>query len=134
MIFFWDKNTPKTIPQALQMVKPKNVEFKYYLQLFPRSDASPEGGDDRWLQTVGESGWTVISQDYNFHNKENELFALQQYNVGCFYLWGAEATRWEILQCFARGYDRIMEAATTTAPPFIYWVTRTGLLKAQSLP
>ncbi|MCH8061015.1 MAG: hypothetical protein IH861_00765 [Chloroflexi bacterium] len=131
---FWDKNTPRTVPQALQQLNPRETEIRYYLELYPMSDSRPEGGDDWWLKQVGEWGWTVISQDWNFHRRENELVALKQYEIGCFYLWGAEAPKWEIMRCFARGYDRIIEAAITTPRPFIYWVSKTGLLKEQPLP
>lgn len=134
MILFWDKNTPKTIPQALQLVKPRGIDVRYYLELFPLSDQAPEGGDDRWLQYVGQLGWIVISQDWNFHTKQNELHALKQYEIGCFYLWGAESPKWEVMRCFARAYDKIIEAAITTPRPFIYWIARNGRLREQVIP
>ena len=133
MILFWDKNTPKTIPVALQGLRlPVGVE--YYLDHWPLSDSKPEGGDDQWLSQVGTWGWTVISQDYHFHERENERYAIREYGIGCFYLWGAEATKWDILQCFVRGYDRIIQATEATPRPFIYWVSRLGKLTPQPIP
>ena len=133
MILFWDKNLPKTIPITLRSLNiPQGIEW--YLAHFPLSDTYPEGGDDRWLSQVGDWGWIVISQDYSFHEKENERYALKQHNVGCFYLWGSEAPKWEIMRCFARSYDRIVEAVQNTQPPYIYWVSKIGKLTRQLIP
>jgi hypothetical protein len=133
VILFWDKNTPKTIPLALRTLNiPVRIEI--YLEHWPLSDTAPEGGDDRWLSQVGTLGWTVISQDYHFHERENERHALKQYSIGCFYLWGAEARKWDIARCFARAYDNIIDKAATTPRPFIYWVSRSGKLTLQPIP
>ena len=137
MIFFWDKNVPRTIPQALKLLTPRvdgaAIGIEIYLDHFPLSDRYQEGGDDLWLSIVGNLGWFVITQDSSIHKKEQELYALKQYGVGCFYLWGAEAPKWEIMRCFARAYDRILDAARDTERPFIYSVARTGSLKSISL-
>ncbi len=94
----------------------------------------PEGGDDKWLSQVGDWRWIVISQDYHFHDRENERYALKQHGVGCFYLWGAEATKWETMRCFARAYDKVIQAAETTPRPFIFWVSKTGITTQQPIP
>lgn len=133
MTFFWDKNIAKTIPLALLTLN-LPVGTEYYLKHWPSSDQYPEGGDDRWLSQVGSWGWVVISRDYQFHEKENERYALKQYNIGCFYLWGAEAVKWETMRCFARAYDRIIAAAQKTPGPYIYWVSRMGRLTSQPIP
>ena len=90
--------------------------------------------DDRWLPIVGQWRWTVIGQDYSYHKNQAELAAIKQYGIGCFYLWGSEAPDWEILRCFARGYDRIVAADANTQPPYIYRVTRLGLLTRVPIP
>lgn len=133
MILFWDKNLPKTIPEALRKVKPP-VAFEVYLDHFPQSDRYPEGGDDPWLSQVGSLGWVVITQDFQMHKKANELFAIKQHNIGVFYLWGCEATKWEIMKCFIRSYDRIIEAINNTPKPFVYEVRRTGQILPVKLP
>ena len=131
---FWDKNTPKTIPEILLRLN-LPIGIEYYLKHFPRSDFEPEGGDDTWFSQVAAWGWTtIISQDYHFHAKENEKFALRQHNLGCFYLWGATEPKWAILRCFARAYDKIVEAAEATPRPFIYRVTRMGNLRPVDIP
>ena len=125
MIFFWDKNTPKTIPQALRLVNPP-IGIEIYLEHFPRSDEHPEGGDDRWLAHVGAQGWFVITHDWMLHTRDNERRAIEQHGIGVFYLWGAESPKWEVMRLFARTYDRIIARARNTARPFIYRVNQIG--------
>ena len=55
-----------------------------------------------------------------------------------FYLWGAEASRWEKMRLFAKAYDRIIAAVAAAdiagSRPFIYRVDRRGTLKRVALP
>lgn len=129
MILFWDKNIGKVIPRVLRNLKLQGHVIRYYSEVFVGSDDQKENGDDFWLRTVGESDWIVFTQDYNYHTKPTELFAIRQYKIGCFYLWGASASRWEQMRSFARAYDRIIDAAISTPKPFIYRTTRSGQLK-----
>lgn len=99
-------------------------EIHYHQQYFPINLE-----DDVWLPQVGQRGWTLIGHDSQHHIVEAEMSAIKQYNVGCFCLWGAEAKRWEKMQCFARAYERIVEAEKTTPRPFIYKVSKMGALK-----
>ena len=132
MIFFWDKNTPRSIPENLTRLKPP-VQFEHYMAHYPLSDQYKEGGDDPWLATVGQQGWFVISQDYHYHERENERYAIKEYSIGCFYLWGATAPRWEIMRCFIRAFDRMVDTATNTPRPFIFWVDQRGRLTPQPI-
>ena len=133
MIFFWDKNVPRSIPKALRLMKPP-FGIEIYLERYPRSDNYKEGGDDRWLAEVGAQQWFVITQDYQYHNKENERRAIQDYGIGVFYLWGAEALKWDIMRLFVTSYARIAIKAQTTARPFIYRVSKTGRIFDVPLP
>ncbi len=123
---FWDKNIPKKIPQVLRKL---NVEHQiiHYGEKFQLSNNAREGGDDTWLNQI-ERDWIVITQDYNFHNKQNELYAIKQHRIGVFYIWGAEARQWDILRCFARAYDKIIKTALSIEKPFIYRVIECGRL------
>ena len=89
----------------------------------------PEGGDDPWIKDVGEQGWFVISQDYNMHRREHECAALKQYSVGCFYIWGANASKWDTFRCFSLAYDRIIEAMSNVPRPFLYRIHKDGTLR-----
>lgn len=128
MIMFFDRSVGITIPLVLRKLRlPVRVEF--HQGHFP-SDAP----DDAWLPVVGQWGWTVIGHDTKYHLTSNELAALKQYSVGCFYLWGANASKWEKMRVFAFAYRRIVAAEGSTPKPFIYRVDRRGLLKPVDLP
>ena len=132
MIFFWDKNVPRRIPEALRLLRPPfNVEI--YIERYPLSDRYPEGGDERWLRAAGEQEWFVITQDWRLHTRDNERRAIEDYGVGVFYLWGAEARKWEVTRTFACAYDRIVAWANTTPRPFICRVSHTGRLSEVSI-
>ena len=96
----------------------------------------PGAQDDEWLSYVGQQGWIAFSHDGKFHlpGYENELAAIKQFSVGCFYLWGANHLRWQKALCFLRAYERIVDAARITPKPFIYQVTEKGTLKKVKLP
>ena len=130
---FWDKNLAKAIPMAFRLLRPASVDTRFYLQVYRGSGSVAEGGDDAWLEDVGSKGWFVITQDYNLHLRENELFAIKYHEVGCFYLWGASNSKWDTFRCFALGYDRIIEAALNTPRPFVYRVNRNGDLERVDL-
>ena len=127
---FFDRSVGTAIPLSLRWRRLKfPVRVEYHEQHF-----STDAPDDTWLPVVGQWGWTVIGHDSSYHLRLNELSAIKQYGMGCFYLWGSEARRWQKLQCFARAYDRIVEAESVTPRPFIYRVTETGLLRTVPIP
>lgn len=128
MILFFDKNIGVTVPQVLIRLK-MPVQVEYHEKHFPY-----DAPDDKWLPVVGENGWTVISHDRKYHLMPNELVALKQYKIGCFYLWGGEATRWGKMQVFVLAYNRILKAENHTPRPFIYDVDKRGKLKFVPIP
>lgn len=97
---------------------------------------SEKTSDDEWLGYVGQRGWIAFSHDAKFHlpGYEIEMQAIKQFNVGCFYLWGASAIRRKKALCFLRAYDRIVEAVATTPKPFIYRINEKGLLSKVKIP
>lgn len=92
--------------------------------------------DDFWLKYVGERNWIVLTQDRKFHNAgfENELSAIKQFNVGCFYIWGAEAKTWDKMMAFCRAFENITRAAQSTPRPYIYDVAKSGKLSQIVIP
>jgi hypothetical protein len=128
MILFFDKNIGTGIPIALQNLEPP-FKVEYHQQHFALNEL-----DDKWLPVVGRNHWTVIGHDRKFHEKESELDALTKYKIGCFYLWGANAKKWEKIKVFFKACDRIVEAEANTPRPFIYKVKRNGGLRRIKLP
>jgi hypothetical protein len=128
VIFFFDRSVGIKIPQALRLLDlPDGVQFH-------QENFQPDEKDDVWLPVVGGFGWFVIGQDYRYHRRPHELAALKQHSVGCFYLWGAQARKWETVRVFARAYDRIVNAASNTPRPFVFSVDRNGRLRQLALP
>jgi len=128
VILFFDRSVGVTIPEVLAKLKPP-VEITYHQKHF-KSDAP----DDEWIPAVTNWGWTIIGQDYSYHKNPSELAAMKQYGAAVFYLWGAEATKWETMRCFARGFDKIIFAAEHEIRPFAYNVEKHGGLTELYLP
>ena len=123
-VLFFDRDVGITLPRALDILRlPTQVEYH-------QKHFSIDAGDDDWMPRVGSLGWTLIGHDSRHHQEQAELSAIKQYSMGCFYLWGAEALRWEKMRCFLRAYERILVAATNTPRPFVYRVTEKGRLTA----
>lgn len=130
MILFFDRNTGTAIPKALkEHLKPPGMQVEYHQLYF-----DPLAQDDFWLAQVGGRGWFVIGQDYSFHKRDPELAAIRTHEVGVFYLWGSESTKWECLRAFAKGYDNIVRVAATVDRPFVYRVHKHGGIQEVPLP
>ena len=127
-VLFFDRDVGTAVPKALGVLMlPTHVE--YHQSHFPT-----DSQDDVWMAQLGVWGWTLIGHDSRHHLEEAELSAIRQYGIGCFYLWGAEALRWEKMRCFLRAYERIVDAATNTPRPFVYRVTEKGRLTSVTIP
>ena len=112
-------------PKALLAMRCKNRKEP----LFP-----PGEPDDAWLEYVGKKKWIVFSHDEKFHKRETELSAIKQFDVGCFYLWGASAKNYEKARCFLLAYERILKAIAETPRPFIYKIDKQGKLSKIAIP
>ena len=130
MILFFDRSVGITIPRLLRSTELRfPLQVEYHQMHFATAEA-----DDVWLPQVGQWGWTVVGHDYSYHTRPNELSAIKQFSVGCFYLWGSEAPRWEKLQCFARAFDRMFALDSVTPRPFIFRVSQTGRIRGIPIP
>ena len=123
MTFFFDRSLGVVIPKALKRLKPP-VGVEYHQEHFAQ-----DARDDVWLPSVGARGWVVVSQDYRYHLRQTELAAIKQHGMGCFYLWGSDAGKWETMRVFAKAYDRIVDAATLATRPFVFRILKPGSLK-----
>ena len=133
MIFFWDRNIPKSIPEAIRTLNPP-FENKIHREHFPHFDHVPESGDENWLSLLGEHEWFLLTKDHRLHHRVNEVQAIKQYRVGCFYLWGRNAKKWDIAQCFMAAVPAIVKAAEATPRPFVFRVSRLGQLSSVPIP
>ena len=133
MTFFWDRNLGLSIPKAIKMLHPP-FDNEVHHDYFPESDRIGENGDDSWLPLLGDRGWFLLTQDYRLHHRTSEAASLRRHRIGCFYLWGANAKRWDIARCFMTAAPAIIEAAQLTTRPFIFRVDRSGNLNSVPLP
>jgi hypothetical protein len=144
LTLYFDRNVGRKVPEALQLLGLKNVIHHHtprtHLGLKPikgqKGLFADNETDDSWLKFVGEKGWIVLTQDSKFHKKgfENELSAIKQFNVGCFYIWGAEAPRWDKMIALCKAYENIVDASNVTAKPFIYSCSKGGSLSQIPIP
>ena len=126
-VLFFDRDVGTALPRALNVLRlPTRVE---YLQNHFPADSQ----DDQWMPVVGARGWILIGHDRMHHRRHPESSAIHQYEMGCFYLWGAQALRWEKMRCFLNAYERILDAIATTPKPFIYRINRFSRLESVAL-
>ncbi|MFI4939202.1 MAG: hypothetical protein ACHP7O_02470 [Burkholderiales bacterium] len=141
LVFYFDRNAGKRLPEALKLLQIDGVKTVIHHHSEKRSIGmsarkrdeqlfKPEEKDDKWLEVVGKNGWIVFSQDRKFHKPgyENEMFAVRQFNVGCFYLWGGSASCADKALVFLKARKKIVDAASKTKKPFIFEITKTGNL------
>lgn len=144
LTLYFDRNIGWKVPEAMRLLGLKNIVHHNTPRQHVGLNAirnqkglfANEETDDSWLKFVGEKGWIVLTQDSKFHKKgfENELSAIKQFNVGCFYVWGAEALKWDKMVSLCKAYDNIIEASKTTAKPFIYSCSKGGSLTQIPIP
>ena len=122
-VLFFDRDVGTALPKALNVLRlPTRVE---YLQNHFPTDSQ----DDVWMPVIGQYGWILIGHDRMHHRRSPERSAIQEYEMGCFYIWGAQATRWEKMRCFLNAYERILEAVDATPKPFIFRINRYSSLQ-----
>ena len=126
-VLFFDRDVGTALPRALNVLRlPTAVEF---LQDHFPGDTQ----DDVWMPVVGSQGWILIGHDRMHHRRDPENSAIRDYRMGCFYIWGAQARRWEKMRCFLNAYERMLDAISTTPRPFIYRINRFSSLEAVTI-
>ena len=131
MILFFDRDLGTCFPKALLELK---FDKQFHKMHYHQQHFNIDEKDDVWMPIVGGWDWIVIGHDSSHHLREAEISAIKQYNIGCFYLWASESKRWDKMRCFARAYDKIVEAEKTTPRPFIYRVAKNGRLRSVAIP
>lgn len=129
LVFFFDRTFGIRLPKALGSLKPPMLIKWHQEQGFAQ-----DMPDDEWLSVVGPRKWVVLSQDRKYHLLENELLAIKQHAIRCFYLPCASEDRWVSLCHFVSGYERMQELARTEKAPFIYEMKGNRQFYAIKLP
>jgi PIN like domain len=129
LTFYFDVCFGRRFPEALRHTRPPfNVEYHH------KAKFKQTMKDDDWLALCGQRNWIAFSHDRKWHLIEVEIAAIKRHGVGCFYLWGANESTFEKLQCFMGAYDVINSAARDTPMPFIYNVPRNCRLEQIEIP
>jgi hypothetical protein len=116
-----DRSVPKPVAEALQKVRSDVL----WLEDRFRHDVK----DPEWLSIAGDNGWLVILRDKKVRSRPGERRAIVEHGVGCFILnQGNDPTKWEYLKLLALTLDAMIERFDVTAKPFVYTVSRDGLM------
>jgi hypothetical protein len=124
LTFFFDRNIGKRLPEALMHLQPP-FAVRWHL----KEGFAHDMPHDRWMEIVGPKGWIVIGQDWKFHIRENELKAIKQHAIRCFYLPGTGASKWDTYCRIIRSHKRLMDVSKREKPPFIFDLKGNGHLK-----
>lgn len=120
-MIFIDRSIPRGVARALQQVR----DDVLWLEDRFAHDAT----DKTWLATAGQEGWLVITRDKKIRSRPGERRALIENGVGCFVLnQRANFTRWDYLKLIAASLDEMERIFRETERPFIYTLSRTGVL------
>lgn len=121
-MIFIDRSIPKPVAEALKLVR------NDILWLEDRFDHSAK--DAAWLAVAGASNWLVIVRDKKIRTRVGERRAIVEHQVGCFILnQGDNPTRWLYLKLLAMTLDEMITIFETTARPFIFTVSREGVMR-----
>lgn len=85
--------------------------------------------DDEWLHIVGSKGWIVCSHDQKWRVEQAAMKAIEQHNIRCIYLYGANSLSFFKLKSLAHNYDKIIKVCKEDSGPFILKVTSANRLQ-----
>lgn len=126
-VLFFDRDVGTALPRALDTLRLR-TRVEYLQNHFPTN-----AQDDQWMPDVGSRGWILVGHDRMHHRRPLESQAIQEYQMGCFYLWGAQAPSWEKMRCFLNAYERILDVIEATPKPFIYRINRASRLESVAI-
>jgi hypothetical protein len=115
LVFYFDRTFGTRLPEALCSMNPP-AKIKWHQE----EGFAKDMPDDEWMSIVGPRKWIVISQDRKFHLLDNELLAIKQHSIRCFYLPSARENRWTSLCHIVWRHTKMLDLARTISPPFIF--------------
>ena len=121
MRFFFDRNFGTRVPIALELL---GLPVEWHDKHF-----TTRTSDTVWLAQAGRHGWIVITRDKRIRLREHERAVLVEAGVGCFILSGGGQGRWDVVRLIASTWDRIVALSTSTPPPFIFLVYKSGEIR-----
>lgn len=123
LTLYFDRCFGRRFPEEVERMKPPfNVESHFKAKF--RDDLP----DDEWLGVAGKNRWVVITHDAKFHKETAALEAIQQFKVGCFYIWGAQMPTWYKIAHLSAIFPKISSIANKERRPYIYRATQLNRL------
>jgi hypothetical protein len=115
LVFFFDRTFGTKLPQALLSLKCPALIKWHQSEGFAHDTP-----DDVWMNVVGPRKWICLSQDRKWHLNDNELLAVKQHAMKCFYLPSANTDRWITLCHIVSRHEKIMELARENDGPVVF--------------
>jgi hypothetical protein len=124
LTLYFDRCFGKRLPQVVESAKPPFSVKSHFGEGFKHN-----APDDEWLKIVGARGWIVLSYDARFHLDTPALAAIEQFKIGCFYLWGGQLPIWDKLGVLTRAFPKIRDKVNGRPKPFIFQVGAHGRVR-----
>ena len=121
---FFDRTFGRRFPEILKSARPPFVIKTHFDERF--KDNMP---DDEWLSVIGGKGWFVLSEDSRFHRDSAALLAIEQFRIGCFYVWSGQLPIWNKVIIFTAAFSKMRDKMNSVRKPFIFQVAKTGRLR-----
>lgn len=118
LTFFTDECLGRLVPHAL---KDAGMPVEMYADWF-----GPGMPDTAWIPFVNEQGWLILTKDSMVGRRINEQAAIAQAGAKVFIFVSGNANSEIISAAFVKAHPKMVEIATTTAPPFIAKVYKLG--------
>src|SRR6185312_9396123 len=112
-MIFLDRSIPKSVAEALKMVRTGDVMWL--------EDRYPHNAkDEEWIPDAGRAGWLVIARDKKIRTRSWQRELIRRHGVGCFIInqTTRDPTRWEYLKLLAKTLDEMERLHAERARPF----------------
>ncbi len=118
MRFFIDNNLSRGLANGMRAF---GEDVIHITEIFPE-----DADDTEYLPRVGSEGWFLVTRDLRIRYRPAEKMALQQHQVGAFFMGGKNLNRCQLIQQLVRNWPRMKELAGKTNVPFAFRVPPKG--------
>ncbi len=125
MIYFFDRNFGRKVPQAL---KEHGHDVVVHDDYFGQATI-----DEHWLAEVGRRGWTVLTKDDRIRFNDVEFAVLLRYKVGCFTMMRRNDPWEQLRDSLLLAWPRIEEISASETRPFMYAIYQDGSIQKRDL-
>ncbi len=115
-MIFIDRSIPKSVAEALKLVRPGDVMWL--------EDAFPhDATDEAWLPVAGRERWIVVTRDKKVRSRPGQRELIRKHGVGCFILAQKRPlTRWDYLKLLTATLDEMERIDSKSTRPYLFLV------------